>query len=131
PAELGQEEAGIGLIELDLFWVRIAEAVALAFLLQAWKVRPLGEEVGMGPIQILELLLQRMDRSVRKPERLGAVAPLGEQLAQVGVAEFFVAILVRRLWQGQRLVEHEPACPGNTAHIALLFSIGINLYLKA
>ncbi len=57
PAQLGQEQAAVGLVELDLFWVGIAEAVRLTLLLEAREVRPLSEEVGVGPLQILERLL--------------------------------------------------------------------------
>jgi len=41
PAKLGQEYPAIGLIELDLFRIRIAEAVALAFLLEAREIGPI------------------------------------------------------------------------------------------
>ena len=47
-AELGQEEAIIMLFQPDLFRVGIAEAVVLAFLLEAREVGPLGEKVGVG-----------------------------------------------------------------------------------
>jgi len=47
PAELGQEDSGIGLIELDLFRVWIAEAVGLALFLETREVGLPGEEVGV------------------------------------------------------------------------------------
>jgi len=87
PAELGQEQAAVCLIELDLLRVGIAEAVRPVFLLEAREVGTPGEEVDVGPLQILERLLQRMDGRSGQPCRIRAVAPLGEQLAQPGIAE--------------------------------------------
>tara|TARA_R110001583_G_scaffold28481_2_gene101011 strand:+ start:8035 stop:8805 length:771 start_codon:yes stop_codon:yes gene_type:complete len=52
PAEFWQENAEIGLIELDLLRVGIAKTVALTLLLEAWKLSPLGEEVSIGPLQV-------------------------------------------------------------------------------
>lgn len=109
PAELGQKQAIVGLIELDLFRVWVAEAVRPAFLLETRKVGPLGEEVAVGPLQVLERLLQRMHRRIREPRRIRTVTPFGEQLAQPGVAELLFALLVALLLQRQCLVEHEPA----------------------
>jgi len=86
PAQLGQEDAAVGLVELDLLRVWVAEAVAPALLLETREVGALGKEVGIRPLQVLERLLQRMDGRIRQPCRLRAVAPLGEQLAQPGVA---------------------------------------------
>lgn len=63
-----------------------------------------------------------MDWRIREPRRFGAVAPLGEQFAQPGVAEFLLALLVARLLQRQCLVEDEPARAKEAAHIALLFA---------
>ena len=47
-----------------------------------------------------------------------AVAPLGEQLAQPGIAQFFLPAIVALLLQSQRLVEHE------AAHEPLLLAVG-------
>jgi hypothetical protein len=91
-----------------------------ALLLEARKLGPLGEEIGVGPLQILERLLQRVSRGIGQPCRVCAVAPLGEQLAQRGIAELVLALFVARLLQRQRLVEHEPAGAGEAAHLALL-----------
>ena len=125
PSELGQEQAAVRLVELDLFRVRVAEAIVLALLLEAREVGAFGEEVGVGPLQILERLLQRVNGRVCEPGRLRAVAPLREFLAQPGVAQLFIPALVSLLLQRQRLVEHEPARPGEAAHLALLFAVGL------
>src|SRR5690606_10471878 len=123
PSQLGQEDAAVGLVELDLFRVGVAEAVALAFLLETWKVGPLGEEVAVGPLQILERLLQGMDRRIGQPSRFPAVAPLGEQLAEPGVVQLLLALLIAPLLQRQRLIEHEPTGASETAHKALLLAV--------
>ncbi len=122
PAQLGQEDATVTLIEFDLLRIGIAEAVALAFLLEAREFRPLGEEVAVGPLQILERLLQRVHRRIGQPCRFCAVAPLGEQLAQARIAQFLLSMFVAFLLQRQRLVEHEAARSGEAAHLALLFA---------
>jgi len=124
PAEFGQEDAGIGLIELDLFRVGVAEAVALPFALEAREVRPPGEEVGVGALQILERLLQWMHRPILEPRRFRPIAPCGEFLAQSGIAQLLLALLIAFLLQGERLVEHEPARAGKAAHLTLLVAIG-------
>lgn len=61
PAELGQKDAAVALIELDLLRLWVAEAVGTSFFLEARKRGTLGEEVGIGALQVLECLLQRVD----------------------------------------------------------------------
>ncbi|MBX9477293.1 hypothetical protein J8Z83_21935, partial [Yersinia enterocolitica] len=55
------------LVELDLLRVGVAEAVALPLFLEARKVGTSGEKVGVGPFQILEGLLQRMNWRIAQP----------------------------------------------------------------
>lgn len=91
PAELGQEQAAIRLVELELLRIGIAEAVLrAALLLEPRKVGALGEEVGIGPLQVLEGLLQRMYRGLREPRRFRAIAPFGEGFAEPGIPEILV-----------------------------------------
>ena len=62
-----------------------------------------------------------MDARVHRPVRpIRAIAPLGKQLAQPGVAELLFALLITLLLQHQRLIEHEPAGAGEAAHLPLL-----------
>src|SRR5690606_29268805 len=86
PAELGQKDPAVALIELDLLGIGIAETVAAAFLLEAREVGPLGKEVGVGPLQVLERLLQWMNRRIGQPCGICVIAPLGEELAQARIA---------------------------------------------
>src|SRR5690606_1726689 len=123
PSQLGQEDTTVALIELDLLRIGVAEAVALALFLEAREVRPLSEEVAVGPLQVLERLLQGMGRRIGQPSRFRAVAPLGEHLAQSCVAELFLALLVALFLQRQRLVVDEPARTGEAAHLPLLLAV--------
>jgi putative transposase len=122
PAELGQQDAVVVLLQFDLFRVGVAEAVRLAFLLEAREAGPLGEEVGIRALQVLERLLQRVDGRISQPRCVRAVAPFGEQLAQARITELLLTLLVAFFLQRQRLVEHEPARSGEAAHLALLFA---------
>ena len=123
PAQLRQEDPTVDRIDRELLGSRIAEAVVLAFLLEAREGRPLGEEVAVGPLQILERLLQRMHRRIGQPRGFRAVAPLGEQLAQPGIAQLLLATLVALPLHRQRLVVDEATRPGEAAQTALLFTI--------
>jgi hypothetical protein len=53
-----------------------------------------------------------------------AIAPVGEQLAQTGVAELLLARFKALLLHGQSLVEHEPARSSEAAHVAMLLAVG-------
>src|SRR5690606_39812212 len=108
--------------DLALFRVGIAEAVVLALLLEAREGGPLGEEVGVSALKMLERLLQRIHRRIGQPRRFRPIAPLGEQLAQAGVTELLLALLVALLLQRQRLVVDEPARASEAAHPALLLA---------
>ena len=55
------------LVEFDLFRVGVRETVGSAFLLEAREVGPLGEEIVVGTVQILERLLQGMNRRIGQP----------------------------------------------------------------
>src|SRR5690606_34851433 len=120
----------VALIELDLLRVGVAEAVALAFLLETWKVGPLSEEVGVSALKILERLLQRMHRRIGQPRRFRPIAPLGKLLAQPGVAKLLLAALVALLLQRQRLVVDEPARAGEAAHLPLLLAVWSQFVLE-
>lgn len=75
PAEFGQKQAVMGLVDLDLFRVGVAEAIGLAFffLKRGTDVGPFGEKVAVRPLQVLECLLQRMNRCIGQPCRFHAV----------------------------------------------------------
>jgi len=109
PAELGEKQAVVALIEFDLLRVRVAEAVALPLFPEARKRRAFGEEVAVGPLQILQGLLQGMDRRIGQPYSISAAAPAGERLAQPRVAQLLLATLIAFLLQRQCLVVDEPA----------------------
>ncbi len=62
-----QEQAAVRLVEFDLFRVGVRETVGSAFLFEAREVGPLGEEIVLGTVQILERLLQGMNRRIGQP----------------------------------------------------------------
>jgi len=77
PAKLGQEYTAIGLIELDLFRIRIAEAVALVFLLEAREIGPIVEEILVSSFQIFERVLQGVNGSIFQPRCFASISPCG------------------------------------------------------
>src|SRR5690554_3883742 len=124
PAQLGQIEATVALVEFDLFRIGIAEAVALPFLLEAREVCTLGEEVSVGAIEILQRLLERVDRPTLEPWCFYAISPSGELLAQGRIPELLLTGRISLFLQRQRLVEHEPGHAGKLAHFPHLISVG-------
>lgn len=115
---LGLFDAAVDLVNLELLGVGVAQAAALPFLPEAREVSPSGEEVGLGTLQVLERLLQRVGGRTLQPRRLRAIESFGEQLAQSGAAQFLLFVPVALFLQGQCLVEDE----AGRAHLALLFT---------
>lgn len=122
PAELGQEDAAVGLIQLDLLRVGIAEAVALPLAFEAREVGAPLEEVLVGFFEVFQRMLQRVDGGFSQPGRFGAVAPGRQPFGHRHVADELAAGFAVGLLQRQRLVEHEPAGASEAAHQALLFA---------
>jgi hypothetical protein len=120
PAQLGQEDAGVALVDPELLGSGVAEGIVPALALEARCSGAAGEEVRAGPLQVLERLLQRMDGRVAEPGRLGTVAPERELPAQFDAAQFLLAQLMAPLLQGQRPVEDEAAGSCGASHVALL-----------
>ena len=127
PAQFGQENPALGFIQMNLFGIRVAEAVAASPFPETRQCRPARKEVCPGPFQILERLLESLGRSFRQPEGFRGVTPRGEQFAQYRIARLFLAALMRPLLQGERLVEDHPAASGKAAHESLLETIGAQL----
>ena len=107
PAQLGQEDSAVGLIEFDLLRVGVAEAVVLAFFLEAREVGAFQEEVFVRFLQILQGLLQRVARRILEPWRIRAVAPGRQMLGHRHVADELVSGLVICFLQRQRFVQYE------------------------
>lgn len=130
PAQLGQEQAAVGLVDFELRGIGIAETVAQAFFLESGEIGTLGEKVGVGPFQVFERLLQRMHGRIREPCRFRAIAPLGKPLAEPGVAELLLAVFVPCLLQRECFVKHVSARPREAAHLSLLFAVGLQLVFE-
>ena len=118
PAELWQEDPAVGLIQLEP--LRETETVSEPTLFETRIVGPLLEEVGECAIQILERVLQGLRGRISEPSKLAF--PCGKQVCHFHVANELVPRFVVGCLQRQCLVEHEPARPSKTAHLALLFA---------
>jgi len=116
PAELVEEDAGIGLIELDPLRVGVAEAAVPAPLLE---LREAGEGA-VGALGVPESRPQRVNRRIGQPSRLRAIAPPGERLAQPSIANPLLAVLVAPL----RRSRNEPASISEAAHQPLQQAAG-------
>src|SRR5690554_1824745 len=123
PAELGQIEATVALVEPNLLGIGIAEAVAPALLLEAREVGPLGKEVSVGALQILQRLLERVNRALLEPRHLGAVAPAGELLAQGRIPQRLLTGCIPLFLQRQNPVEHEPSHTSDLVDLEHLLAV--------
>ncbi len=122
PSQLGQEDTTVALVGLDLFRVWETETVATALLLGLRETGAFLEKVLVGPLQILERLLQGLAWRFVQPERLRLCLPLGEHLAQSAVAKLLLTALVTLFLEVQRLVVDEAARTGEAAHEAILLA---------
>ena len=87
----------------------------------------MGKEVLVGPLQVLERLLQGVAGSILEPGCLAAMAPVGQLLGHGHVGYEFPTGLVVGLLQCQGLVVDESARAGKAAHAALLLPVGHQL----
>lgn len=69
PAQLGQKNPTIGQIELELLRIWITKAVALAALGKLRERCTLCKEIPVCPPQVLQGMLQRMNRGIFEPRR--------------------------------------------------------------
>jgi len=109
PAEFGEKEAVVTLIELDLFRVGIAESIAATLALKFRKVGAFLEEIFVGLLQVLQGMLQGMAWGILEPRRFRTIAPPGQVLRHGDVADELVSSLVIFFLHRQRLVVDEPA----------------------
>ena len=80
PAELRQEDAPVGRVDLELLGIGVAEALLLSLFFEARKVGAFVEEIVVRPLQVFEGVLQGMDRGLFQPGRFCPIAPGGELL---------------------------------------------------
>ncbi len=123
PAEFGQKDASIGLVESDLFRIGIPETGAAPFALERWEVGALGEEILVRLLEVFQGLLQRVTGCLCQPWCLRPIAPPGQQLGHGHVVDELQAGQVILFLQRQGFVVDEPASPGEAAHVALLLAI--------
>lgn len=94
----------------------------LALLLEAREATALGEEVGVGPLQVPQGLLPRIRGCLQQSGGRWHGAPLDDELAQAGIAELLLDGLVTGRLERQCLVSNEAAGSGEAAHLTLLFA---------
>ncbi len=123
PSDFGQEDAAIGLVELGLLRRWVAQAFALPLFLESGKCSSFGEEVRVGPIQILQRLLQRVRWRIGKPPGFFSMAPPSEFFAKFSVPELFFALFVALFLQRKRPVPYKPAGSSELAHFSRLFTV--------
>ena len=129
PAELGQEDAPIGLVQPDLLRCRITERVPSSTSLAAWKRCAPGEEIVVGAAQVLELLLQGLCRRIRQPPGVRRMTPGRQHAAKGRIAEVFLALCMTFLLQRQGTVVDKPAVPGEATQHAQLRAVGSQFVL--
>src|SRR5882672_9382936 len=72
-----------------------------------------------------------MRRRILQPRCFRVAAPLGQQLAQPGIAELLLARLKARFLQSQPCVVDKAARPGEGAHLLSLRTVGAKFELEA
>ncbi len=125
PAQFRQKHAAVAGVDLELLGVGVAQAVRLAFLLQAWEVGAFGKEILVSPFQVFQGVLQGMNRRIAEPVCLGTMAPSGEVLCHRHIVDEFLACFVIGYLHRQPLVKHEPARSREAAQEALLLAVGL------
>lgn len=123
PAEFGEEDTVVPLVEVDFLSIRVAEGIPPPLLLEARRMTTLFEEVAVRSLEVLEGLLERMDGRVFQPRCINAVAPLREFLAQPGVGQLLLARLMAGLLQCETSVVDEPARPCEATEVAFLHTV--------
>ena len=86
PAQFRQADPAVGLIQPDLLTIGVAKAVVLTLLPELWKTRPPFKEIPVGLLQVLERLLQRMNRGLGQPGGFLTVTPGSEPFCHGDVA---------------------------------------------
>ncbi len=84
PSDLREKDPGIGTVELHALW--IPEGIVLALLPERWEACPLLEEVLVGPVEILEGLLENLGMDTGEPDRLGIPFPEREEIRRADIA---------------------------------------------
>jgi hypothetical protein len=107
----------VRIVHRELPAVGEPKGIVPALLLEARQVGPTLEEVAVRSVQILERLLERVDRRPSQESQLGRMPPRRELPAQGGVAEVLLPALDPLFLQRQRAIEYEPATARDTDHL--------------
>ena len=114
PSDLRESDPGVGFVEL--YPLGKPEGVVLTLLAELRKTGTLRKEVRIGPVEILEGLLEDLGVDAGEPDRLGFPFPEWEKVGRADISETLLPDPVAFDLQGQRPVEDEPAGPCELAH---------------
>ena len=110
PADLGEKEPGVSFVELHA--LREPEGIVLALLPELREPGPFLEEVPVGPIEVLEGLLEDLGRNAGEPDGLRLPLPEREEGRCADIAQTLFSGVMPGDLEGQRPVVDEPAGPG-------------------
>src|SRR5690606_30805595 len=87
PAQFGQLDAAVDLVDLELLAVGVTKTLYAALALETRKAAALGKEVPVGTLEVLERMLQRVTWRLLEPRGLQAVAPRSQGFRQFHIAD--------------------------------------------
>ena len=126
PAKLGQENTLIDLIQLDLLAIRETKAVIPTSFFEDRECCSFFEEILVGAVEVLQSMLQRVNRRGFEPGRIRAIAPVGEQFGHRHVLNVLAASITIFLLKRQGLIENESNHAGELAQLSLLLAVWID-----
>ena len=110
PPDLREEDPGGGLVERDA--LREAEGVVPALLPEGREPGPFLEEVPVGPVEVLESLLEDLRGEGGQPDGLRLPFPAGEEVGRTDIAQVLLPGGVPVDLEGERPVIDEATGPG-------------------
>ena len=121
PSDLRDEDPGGGLVKPDA--LREAEGVAPPLLAEGREPGPFFEEVPVGPVEVLEGLLEDLRGESGQPDGLRLPFPAGEEVGRADIAQAFLSGGVPFDLEGERPVEDEAAGSGALPEEPLLIGV--------
>ena len=121
PAELREPDPGVALIQPELLRVRVAEGIrGFALLLELGRPGPAFLVVGESLTQVLERLLEWVDRHLQEPVRAGAVPPARQLPAQDRVGQVTESRGLPSPLEVEGLVPDEASGASEAPHVPFL-----------
>ena len=127
PPDFGKEYAAVAFVQLEA--LRIAKGVMNPLSLETRKIRTLGKEIFVGPVQVFQCLLQYLGMGFRKKGCFFLLFPVLQFSSKGMVAKTFFIRRIGLFLQCKRLVPEKTATSGKTPHEAFLPGFGAELKL--